>query len=464
MYNIVIVGVGYVGLVTGTCFAEMGNHVCCLEKDSNKIERLKEGIIPIYEPGLTELVVRNAKTGRLSFTTDYQEALKEADICVLAVDTPIAEDKSCDLRSIKAAARQIALTMNRPMLIINKSTVPVGTASLVRQIISEVLEARGVDFSFDVVSNPEFLKEGCAIQDFMKPDRVVIGAESEKAMQIMRELYRPFMLGSDRLLEMDVASAELTKYAANCMLALRVSFMNWLSNFCEKTGANILQIRKGIGSDKRIGNAFLWAGAGYGGSCFPKDIKALSVMAKDLGISSQLVDAIEEINDAQKEVIGNKIARYFEPRGGLSGKIIGILGLAFKPDTDDMREAPSLVLIQRLLDAGASVRLFDPSAMDNAKKLLGDHERITWCQDEYDVAENAHAVALMTEWKQFRVLDFEKVKKAMVYKGFFDGRNQYCPKEMGKLGFDYFSIGQAPVLSVFEQEVFQIEPVTVESL
>lgn len=457
MYTIVIVGVGYVGLVSGTCFAEMGNHVLCLDKDKEKIEKLQSGIIPIYEPGLSELVARNAKTGRLAFTTDYAKAIKEAEICVLAVDTPMGFDNACDLSSLKACVRQIAKEMNGYKLIITKSTVPVGCAKIVKGIISEVLEARGVSFSFDVVSNPEFLKEGSAVSDFMKPDRVVIGAESERAFHTMRELYRPFMLGSDRLLEMDTASAELTKYAANCMLALRVSFMNWLSTFCEKTGANILQIRKGIGTDRRIGSSFLWAGAGFGGSCFPKDIKALKVMAESLGIPTRLIDAIDEINEAQKKVIGSKIARYFEPRGGIKDKTIAILGLSFKPDTDDMREAPSLVLIKELLDQGANLRLYDPGAMENARKIVGDHPHIHWCQNEYETAASAHAIALMTEWKQFRLLDFTKMKEVMAHNAFFDGRNQYCPKEMGKIGFDYFSIGQAPVLSVFEKEFFQLE-------
>lgn len=452
MYTIVVVGAGYVGLVSAACFAEMGNHVICLDKDLAKIEQLKSGGIPIYEPGLAELVQRNMKDHRLSFTSEYEAAMSRATICILAVDTPVQSDNSCNLSSFKAAAKSIAHSMTDYTLIINKSTVPVGTTELVRTIVSEVLQERGIEIAFDVVSNPEFLKEGSAISDFMKPDRVVIGVNSERARLIMRDLYRPFMLGSDRILEMDPQSAELTKYAANCMLALRVSFMNWLSTICDSTGANILQIRKGIGTDKRIGSSFLWAGVGYGGSCFPKDIKALGHMAKTLGLNTSLVDAIEEINANQKQVLMQKMAYYFEPIGGLKNKTICILGLSFKPDTDDMREAPSLVLIDALIRQGAQLRLYDPGAMTKAKKILGDHPQISWCTDEYDAALNAHAIALVTEWRQFRLLDFSRMKAHMQGKGFFDGRNQYCAQEMGKLGFDYFSIGQTPVLALFEQE------------
>lgn len=452
MLDIVIIGVGYVGLVTGTCFAEMGNHVTCLDKNNAKIDTLKQGNIPIYEPGLEEMVRRNAKAGRLTFTTDYKEAITKANICMLAVDTPVGPEGECDLTSMKAATRQIAEAMNGYKVIVTKSTVPVGTTALVRSIISEVLDSRGCNFDFDVVSNPEFLKEGSAVYDFMKPDRVVLGVDSERAAKIMRELYRPFMLGSDRLLVMDPASAELTKYAANCMLAMRVSYMNWLSNLAETTGANILQIRKGIGSDKRIGSAFLWAGVGYGGSCFPKDIKALRQMAKEYGISTDLIDSIEEINKAQKSLLATKMAAYFEPFGGLRDKTIAILGLAFKPDTDDMREAPSLVIINELLAQGAHVRLFDPVAMDNAREMLGTHPQISWCSNELEAASGAHAIALVTEWKQFRLLDFKTLLASMKAKAFFDGRNQYTPKEMTTYGFDYISIGQAPAMHLLSKD------------
>ena len=466
MQKIVIVGVGYVGLVTGTCLAEMGNHVYCLDKNQEKITRLQQGDIPIYEPGLEEMVKRNQKAGRLRFTCDYDEALKEASICFLAVDTPVALDGSCDLRSIDAAAGQIGKSMNGDLLVVNKSTVPVGTVKRVRQKISSVLEERGCTYAFDVVSNPEFLKEGSAINDFMKPDRVVIGAENERAAQIMRDLYRPFMLGSDRLLIMDPQSAELTKYAANFMLALRISCMNWLSGLCEESGANILEVRKGIGSDKRIGNAFLWAGVGFGGSCFPKDISALKAMAKEANASLSLVEAVEEINTYQKELLGKKILRYFEERGGIEGKVIGILGLAFKPDTDDVRQAPSLTLIRQLLLRGIAVRLFDPVAMKNTKDILGPSSLISWCSNEMEVAYGADALALVTEWKQFRLLDFETLLSHMKGKAFFDGRNQYTPQDVAKFGFDYISIGQPPHFATTnqEQEEQQCVPVFMPSL
>ncbi len=448
MLDILLIGVGYVGLVSGTCFAEMGNCVVCLDKNREKIERLKQGEIPIYEPGLEEMVRRNAKEKRLQFTTDYKEAVEKAEIIILAVDTPVGSDGSCDLTSIKAACRQIAEHINGYKVIVTKSTVPIGTTKLVKSIIQE----SGNTFDFDVVSNPEFLKEGSAVSDCMKPDRVVLGVDSQRAEKLMRELYRPFMLGSDRLIVMDPASAELTKYAANTMLALRISYMNWLSTLAENAGANILQIRKGIGSDKRIGNAFLWAGVGYGGSCFPKDIKALRQMAIDYETDPSIIDCIETINRHQKERLPQKIAAYFAPFGGLEGKTVGILGLAFKPDTDDMREAPSLVIIERLLREGAKVRLFDPVAMENAKAYLQGKDGITWCENELDVADGADALALVTEWKQFRLLDFPKIIEVMKTRAFFDGRNQYSAREMASYGFDYFGIGQSPALQLFEKD------------
>jgi len=458
MHDILMIGVGYVGLVSATCFAEMGNRVCCLDKNPEKIALLKQSHIPIYEPGLEELVVRNSKNKRLTFTTDYKEAVEKAQICILAVDTPQGPDNACDLRSLKKAVATIGQYMNGYKLIINKSTAPVGTTRIIRQELLDALEERGVDFDFDVVSNPEFLKEGSAISDFMKPDRVVIGVDSDRARTLMRELYRPFMLQSDRLIEMDPASSELTKYGANCMLALRVSFMNWMASLCESSGANILQVRRGIGSDKRIGSAFLWAGMGFGGSCFPKDIQALKYMAENAGIATLFIDAIDQVNEAQKELLGKKIKRYY--RQALQDVTIGILGLSFKPDTDDIREAPSLVLIRQLLDDGAKLRLYDPSAMDNAKKVLGENEAICWCDDEYDAAVGADAIALVTEWKQFRLLDFQRIRQVMKGNAFFDGRNQYCPKEMGRLGFDYISIGQAPVSAVLEKEFVSQEVVS----
>jgi UDPglucose 6-dehydrogenase len=455
MQNIVIVGVGYVGLVTGTCLAEMGNHVYCLDKNSEKIARLQKGELPIYEPGLEEMVRRNLKAGRLRFTTDYLVALKEASICFLAVDTPVADNGSCDLRSIDAASLQIGHAMNGDLLVVNKSTVPMGTSKHIKETIQKVLKERECCFTLDVVSNPEFLKEGSAINDFMKPDRVVIGAENEASVQIMRDLYRPFMLGSDRLLIMDPQSAELTKYAANFMLALRISCMNWLAGLCEISGANILEVRKGIGSDRRIGSAFLWAGVGFGGSCFPKDISALRYIAELAACSTSLVDAVDEINSYQKQLLGSKILAYFKERGGARGKTVGILGLAFKPDTDDIRQAPSLMLIEQLLLAGVSVRLFDPIAMENAKKMLGNMLNIEWCSSEVEVAQGADALALVTEWKQFRLLDFATICAHMKGSAFFDGRNQYSPQDMVKLGFDYISIGQPAAFAISEKTTCQ---------
>ncbi|MBS0654976.1 MAG: UDP-glucose/GDP-mannose dehydrogenase family protein [Verrucomicrobia bacterium] len=447
MNDIVVVGMGYVGLVTATGFAEMGYTVCGLDKNHERITSLRQGRVPIFEPGLEEKMKRAVKAGHLRFTTDYKDALSQARVCFLAVDTPVTRGGGCDLTSVENAARQIAQEMSGYLLIVNKSTVPVGTTARVREIIAGVLEERNCQFSFDVVSNPEFLKEGAAVADFMKPDRVIIGADNERAANLMRELYRPFMLAGERVFVMDPASAELTKYAANTMLALRISFMNWLSQLCEATGANILDIRKGLGSDRRIGNEFLWAGAGFGGSCFPKDIKALKAIAEELGISASIIDSIEEINTRQKETLGNKIIEYFGAKEGVSGKTIGILGLAFKPETDDMREAPSLVLIDQLLKAGANVRLFDPEAQNNAQKILGAHPQISWCIDAADTARGAHALALVTEWKQFRQLDFKSLQTVMQEAAFFDGRNQYEPQEMARLGFDYFSIGRSPALA-----------------
>ncbi len=440
--ELLVIGLGYVGLVSATCFAEMGYQVYCLDINKEKIENLQRGVVPIYEPGLEEMLRRNIKAGRLIFTTDYKDALSRATICFIAVDTPVAKDGSCDLRSVKACVSSIANEIDSYKVIVMKSTVPVGTAKMVRKIVSDSLEKRNIKSTFDVVSNPEFLKEGCAINDFMRPDRVVIGVDSERAASIMRELYRPFMFSRDRIIFMDTSSSELTKYAANTMLALRISYMNWLSQICENTGANILDIRKGIGSDSRIGYSFLWAGPGFGGSCFPKDIKALRETAKSLGISTTIVDSIDEINEYQKQRFAQKITEYFSDKGGLRGKTIGILGLAFKPDTDDMRDAPSLVIVNYLLSQGAQLRVYDPIAMENAKKYFGAHKEITWCINEIEVASGSNALALITEWKQFRLLDFDALLQKMQGNAFFDARNQYAPKEMARKGFDYIGIGQ----------------------
>lgn len=439
--NIVMVGTGYVGLVTGACFAEMGHNILCLDVDEKKIKKLKKGHIPIYEPGLEEIVHRNQKAGRLKFTSDYKKAVSFADVCFLAVPTPSNDDGSCDLSYIKMASAEIAKNMNKYLIVINKSTVPVGTAFMVKDLIQKELESKNSEISFDVVSNPEFLKEGSAILDCMKPDRVVIGTDSEKALKTMREIYSPFMLNHDRLIEMDILSSEMTKYAANAMLATRISFMNELSQICTRLGANINSVRHGIGSDKRIGDSFLYAGCGYGGSCFPKDVKALISIAKDNNYTPKLLEAVEAINYEQKKLLAANIKRYFEKKGGVRGKTIAIWGLSFKPDTDDMREAPSLSLIKELVEKGAKLRVYDPVAMSKAKDLLKGLKNITFCKDEFDATKEADAIALVTEWKQFRLVNFDPVKTNMKNRAFFDGRNQYNPLEMQKKGFHYIGIG-----------------------
>jgi UDPglucose 6-dehydrogenase len=443
--KLLVIGTGYVGLVTGTCFAEMGHQVICLDINEAKIEKLKKGEIPIFEPGLEEMVKRNVNAHRLSFTTDYSQALEKSLVCFITVDTPVSASGQADLSYVKEVAKSIGHFMPGYRLIVNKSTVPVGTATLVSQIIQHSLDLRGEDILFDVISNPEFLKEGSAVQDCMKPHRVIIGSESNQAISLMREIYSPFMLSHERFIVMDILSAELTKYAANAMLATRISFMNELAGLCELTGADINKIRLGIGSDHRIGYNFLYAGPGFGGSCLPKDIRALkSYASKGLGYEMPILEAVETINERQKKSIAEKIEAYFDTRGGLAGKTIAILGLAFKPDTDDMREAPSIVLINHLLKKGASLRLFDPVAMENAKNILGSPPSIYWSNHEIDAAKGADAIALMTEWKQFRFLDFDALLDAMQGRAFFDSRNQYIPSELTKKGFDYISVGRAP--------------------
>ncbi|WP_315204359.1 UDP-glucose/GDP-mannose dehydrogenase family protein [Alloprevotella tannerae] len=435
--KIAIVGTGYVGLVSGACFAEMGIDVTCVDIDQAKIERLRAGDIPIYEPGLDELVLRNSQEGRLHFTTRLADCLDGVEAVFSAVGTPPDEDGSADLRYVLEVAREVGRHMQHYLVVVTKSTVPVGTARKVEAAIREELTKRGVDIPFDVASNPEFLKEGSAIKDFMSPDRVVVGVESEKARELMTRLYAPFMLNNFRVIFTDVPSAEMIKYAANSMLATRISFMNDIANLCELVGADVNQVRKGIGSDTRIGSKFLYPGCGYGGSCFPKDVKALVQTAEQNGYDMRVLKAVEEVNERQKSVLFEKLRRHY---GDLQGKTIALWGLAFKAETDDMREATSLVTIGHLLEAGCTVRVFDPAAMDEARRRLGD--AIIYASDIYDAAKGADALLLLTEWKQFRLPSWARVHDLMRNPIVFDGRNIYDPAEMRKNGFEYYSIGR----------------------
>jgi UDPglucose 6-dehydrogenase len=442
--ELLVVGSGYVGLVTGACLSEMGHSVTCLDINEDKIKLLKKGTIPIYEPGLQEMIRRNCKCGRLHFTTNFDKAVPKSNVCFLAVDTPCGEGGEANLDSLKSAVTSIAERMTGYLIFVNKSTSPVGTTREIDSLINRVLEERNIELCYDVVSNPEFLKEGNALQDFMKPDRIIIGTDSEEAAKIMKSLYAPFMLSHQRVLLMDPASAEMTKYAANAMLATRISFMNELSGLCELNGADINQVRVGIGSDTRIGYNYLYPGLGYGGSCLPKDLKALRKQAEKLTYNTPLLNAIEEVNEKQRHSLGAKIIAYFAESGGTAQKTVAILGLAFKPETDDMRYAPSLILIRQLLAQGALLRLYDPVASESAQKVIPDHQNITWCESEMEAAAGADAIALVTEWKQFRFLDFDTLLKQMRGTAFFDGRNQYDPKQMVARGFDYFCVGHRP--------------------
>ena len=437
--KIAIVGTGYVGLVSGTCFAEMGTDVTCIDVDATKIARIQAGDIPIYEPGLEDMVERNVKAGRLHFSTSLKDVLPNVEVVFSAVGTPPDEDGSADLKYVLEVAKTIGENINHYTVLVTKSTVPVGTAKKVKATIQAELDKRGVDVPFDVASNPEFLKEGAAIKDFMSPDRVVIGVESEKAKELMTTLYRPFLLNNFRVLFMDIPSAEMTKYAANSMLATRISFMNDIANLCELVGADIDMVRKGIGSDVRIGNKFLYAGCGYGGSCFPKDVKALIHTAKEHGYTMQLLDAVESINNAQKEVLYNKLYKQFN--GNLRGKTIAIWGLAFKPNTDDMREAPSLVLINKLLGRDVKVRVYDPIV--KSLNIENDNiENLYFANDAYDAAKDADAICLVTEWQEFRLPSWEYIKQNMNTPIVIDGRNIYDKKELINLGFKYLGIGK----------------------
>lgn len=436
--NVVIVGTGYVGLVSGTCFAEMGMHVQCVDVDANKVARLQKGEIPIYEPGLDDMVVRNTAAGRLTFTTSLPEALAEAAVLFIAVGTPTSVDGSADLKYVLQVAKTIGENLSQYCLIVDKSTVPVGTAKLVKQTIQAELDKRGVDISFDVASNPEFLKEGDAIKDFMTPDRVVVGVDSEKAKEVLSRLYRPFLLNNFRVIFMDVASAEMTKYAANAMLATRISFMNDVANLCDKVGADINMVRKGIGADGRIGSKFLYAGCGYGGSCFPKDVKALIKTGNEHGVPMGVLQAVELVNESQKTILFRKLQKYIS-LDQLKGATVSLWGLSFKPNTDDMREAPSVVLANALLAAGCKVKVYDPIAMEEAHKQLGD--TVYYASDIYDAVNDAEALFLVTEWKEFRAPNWSVVRKAMAGNIIIDGRNIYDGNELREAGFVYEGIG-----------------------
>ena len=435
--NIAIVGTGYVGLVSGACFAEMGIDVTCVDINPEKIKCLLNGEIPIYEPGLDDLVKRNVEAGRLHFTTDLTTCLDNVEVVFSAVGTPPDEDGSADLQYVLEVARTFGRNIKKYTILVPKSTVPVGTAKKVKAVIEEELTKRGEQIDFEVASNPEFLKEGAAIKDFMSPDRVVVGVESDRAKKVMERLYRPFQMNNYRLYFMDIPSAEMTKYAANAMLATRISFMNDIANLCDLVGANVDMVRKGIGADTRIGSKFLYPGCGYGGSCFPKDVKALAHTAREYGYTMGVIEAVEAVNERQKEIVVKKLQ---DKLGTLRGKTIALWGLAFKPETDDMREAPALVVIEKLLEAGASVKVYDPVAMDECRRRIGD--RVVYCKDMYDVVIDADALAVLTEWKEFRIPSWSVIKRVMKQPVLVDGRNIYSKDEVIAEGFEYAAIGK----------------------
>jgi UDPglucose 6-dehydrogenase len=436
--RIVVVGSGYVGLVTGACFAESGLSVTCVDVDSEKIRKLREGAIPIYEPGLENIIRRNVEKNRLFFTTDLKDGINGAEVIFIAVGTPPGEDGSADLKHVLEVAKEIGRSITNHIVVVTKSTVPVGTSEKIRLAIQKELDRRKVDVPFDMASNPEFLKEGAAVEDFLKPERIVIGIDNEKAGEIMKRLYLPFVLNNHPILFMDIASAEITKYAANAMLATRISFINEIANLCDILGADINHVRKGIGSDSRIGSKFLYPGTGYGGSCFPKDVKAILKTAHDNGYELNVIKAVEKANEYQKNVIFNKINNYFS--GGLQGRIFAVWGLSFKPKTDDIREASSILLINKLLDAGAKVSAYDPAAMNETKLLLGN--RIEYAFDQYEALKDADALVLMTEWSEFHLPDFTRMSGLMKGRVIFDGRNIYDPAELKRQGYVYFGIGR----------------------
>ena len=433
-----VIGSGYVGLVAAACFSEMGNKVVCVDVDEKKIKNLKKGIVPIYEPGIESLVLDNQKKGTLHFTTEIKESLNESEVVFIAVGTPMGDDGSADLKYVLQVAKDIGNNMSHHIIVVDKSTVPVGTADLVKNTIQETLDEKQSDLTFDVVSNPEFLKEGAAIDDFMRPDRVVVGADNDESMRVMRELYTPFTFNHDRFIGMDIRSAEMTKYAANAMLATKISFINEMANICEHVGADINQVRIGIGSDKRIGYQFIYPGCGYGGSCFPKDVKALINIANNSGYKAELISSVEKVNNQQKNILFKKVVQKFGK--SLKGKKFAIWGLSFKPGTDDMREAPSINLINSIIENGGDVYAYDPKATEQAKFYLKDLE-VTYCEDKYSALKDVDAVILVTEWKEFRSPDFSTMSELMKSKVLIDGRNQFSKDQIESKGFEYFQIG-----------------------